>query len=134
MRIGELAARSGLTTKTLRFYEQAGVLPQPKRRHSGYRDYDEAALGRLRFIRAGQAAGLTLAELRGIIVIREDTGPPCEHVTTLLDLHLADLDTRIRELTAMLKEVCRLRARAEILNPADCDDTLVCHVITATAS
>ncbi len=61
MRIGELAARSGLTAKTIRFYEQAGVLPEPARQPSGYRSYDDTALDRLRFVRAAQAAGLTLA-------------------------------------------------------------------------
>lgn len=134
MRIGELAARSGLTTKTLRFYEQAGVLPQPERRHSGYRDYDDDALSRLQFIRAGQAAGLTLAELRQVIAVRENTGPPCGHVTALLDAHLADLDMRIAELESIRAEVRRLRQRADTLDPADCSDNAVCHVIPADQS
>ncbi len=76
MRIGELARRSGLTTKALRFYEQAGVLPEPERQPSGYRDYDESALARLRFVRAAQAAGLTLAEIRQVFDVREQTGRP----------------------------------------------------------
>ena len=85
MRIGELATRTGLTVKALRFYEAAGVLPATERRPSGYRDYDEAALTRLRFVRAAQAAGLTLAEIRQIVTVREHHGPPCRHVTALLD-------------------------------------------------
>lgn len=58
MRIGELAGRAGVTAKTLRFYEQAGVLPAPGRTPAGYRDYDEAALDVLRFVRAAKAAGV----------------------------------------------------------------------------
>ncbi len=129
MRIGELARRAGTTTKTLRFYEQAGLLPEPDRTPSGYRDYDPAALDRLAFVKAAQAAGLTLAEIRAIVAIREAQGPPCEHVVGLLDAHAADLDQRITELTDLRLEVERLRARARDLDPAACGAAAVCHVI-----
>lgn len=129
MRIGELALRSGLTAKTLRFYEQAGVLPEPERNPSGYRDYDESAMTRLRFVKAAQAAGLTLAEIRQVIDVRDQTGPPCRHVTELLDTHALDLDRRIAELTALREEVRRLRNRADRLDPASCPPAAVCQVI-----
>lgn len=129
MRIGQLAERAGLTTKALRFYEQSGVLPAPTRTSSGYRDYDETALTRLRFVRAAQAAGLTLAEIGTVIAVREDQGPPCGHVTALLDRHAAALDERIVELQATRVEVRRLRTRATILDPASCCEDGVCNVI-----
>ena len=56
MRIGELAVASGTTTKTLRFYEEAGLLPAPERTANGYRDYTPAALARLDFVRRGRTA------------------------------------------------------------------------------
>ena len=129
MRIGELAERAGTTTKTLRFYEQAGLLPEPARTPSGYRNYDDAALDKLTCIRAAQAAGLSLPEIREVIALRDDTGPPCQHVTALLAAHAADLDARIAELTALRDDVRRLRARALHLDPAACTDGAVCHVI-----
>ena len=129
MRIGELAARAELTVKTVRFYESAGVLPEPARLASGYRDYNDHALSRLRFIKAAQAAGLTLAEIRQIITVREHSGPPCRHVTDLLDTHAAELDHRIAELTALRDDIRRLRARADRLNPADCAQDTVCHIL-----
>lgn len=129
MRIGQLADRAGMTTKTLRFYEQAGLLPAPHRTPSGYRDYGEAALDRLQFIRAAQAAGLTLAEVTDVIAVRDRTGPPCEHVAALLDEHAANLDRRIAELTALRDDVQRLRHRARTLDPAACHDDKICHVI-----
>lgn len=129
VRIGELAELTGLTVKTLRFYEQAGVLEPPPRGTSGYRDYDEAVLARLRFVKAAQAAGLSLAEIRQVIAVREDTGPPCEHVTALLVAHAADLDRRIAELTALRADVHRLRERAGQLDPAQCGAASVCYVI-----
>jgi DNA-binding transcriptional MerR regulator len=132
VRIGELARRTRLTAKTIRFYEQAGVLPEPARRPSGYRDYDDSALARLRFVRAAQAAGLTLAEIRRVIDLREQAGPPCRDVAELLDAHAADLDHRIAELSALREEVQHLRQRADGLDPAACTDAAVCHVIPAS--
>lgn len=132
MRIGELASRAGVSAKVLRFYEQAGVLPAPARTASGYRDYEPAAADRLRFVKASQAAGLTLAEIRQIVVLREQVGPPCAHVVGLLDRHAADIDARIAELAVTRAEVQRLRQRALTLDPATCGDVDVCQVIPST--
>ena len=131
MRIGELAERTGTTTKTLRFYEQAGLLPAPQRTAAGYRDYDSGVVERLSFVKAAQAAGLTLAEIRGVIAVRELSGPPCEHLTALLERHAVELDQRIGELAALREEVERLRERASGLDPAACTTDGVCHVIPA---
>ena len=128
MRIGELARRTGTTTKTLRFYEQARLLPEPARTPAGYREYDEPVVERLRFVQAAQAAGLTLAEIRGIIAVREDAGLPCGHVAALLETHAAELDQRIAELTALREELHRLRVRARTLDPGQCQENGVCHV------
>lgn len=129
MKIGELANRAGISTKALRFYEAQGVLPEPHRTTSGYRDYDLRALQRLRFVRGAQVAGLTLAEIRQIVVAREQLGPPCEHVAGLLDRHAADLDARIAELASTRAEVERLRKRALTLDSSTCGDDAVCHLI-----
>lgn len=68
MRIGELAVASGTTTKTLRFYEEAGLLPAPERTANGYRDYTPAALARLDFVRRGRTADLDrqIADLQAL--------------------------------------------------------------------
>lgn len=134
MRIGELAQQAGVTTKALRFYEQAGVLPEPARSPSGYRDYDETALARLRFMKGAQAAGLTLAEIVQIVAVREAQGPPCGHVVALLDRHTVDLDRRITELVSARDDVERLRERAAMLDPADCAADGICHVIPTKVS
>jgi DNA-binding transcriptional MerR regulator len=130
VRIGELARRAGTSARTLRFYEQAGLLPAPLRTPSGYRDYDDAAVDRLAFVRAAQAAGLTLAEIREVVAVREAQGPPCAHVVGLLDRHADELDARIAELEATRAEVRRLRDRAATLDPAACVDADVCTVLT----
>lgn len=133
VRIGEVARRAGVSTKALRFYEQAGVLPEPARTPSGYRDYDSAALGRLRFVKAAQGAGLTLAEIVQIVAVREAQGPPCAHVVALLDWHAAELDRRISHLTSARADIDRLRTRADHLDPAACTPEGVCHVIPTSS-
>ncbi|SKL51275.1 transcriptional regulator [Mycobacteroides abscessus subsp. bolletii] len=67
MQISELARRTDVPVKTLRFYETEGLLPAPTRRGNGYRDYSPEFEGRLRFIRQAQTAGLTLAQIREIL-------------------------------------------------------------------
>ena len=70
MRIGELAERAGTSVKTIRYYDRVGVLAPSARSASGYRLYSEDALDRYRFVRAAQAVGLRLGEIREIIALR----------------------------------------------------------------
>lgn len=121
MRIGELAGLSGVTAKTIRFWESAGLLADPSRTPSGYRDYDPEVVGRLSFIRHAQAAGLTLAEIRKILAISDDGEPPCGHVTDLIHQHLTEVDERIRELTQTRSLLDQLAQRAKDQDPTDCD-------------
>jgi MerR family transcriptional regulator, copper efflux regulator len=79
VRIGDLARRSGVTAKTIRYYEPIGLVEPPARTPAGYRDYEPAALERLEFIRAAQAVGLTLGEIRSIIALRDGGQTPCGH-------------------------------------------------------
>ena len=129
MRIGALAAAAGVTTKTIRFYEQAGLLPDPPRTSAGYRDYPPPAADRLAFIREAGASGLTLAEIRGVLAIRDAGEPPCRHVAVLIDNHLSQIDQRITELLAARGVLEDLRTRASGLDPADCAPDDVCAII-----
>jgi MerR family transcriptional regulator, copper efflux regulator len=129
MRIGELAAVSGVTAKTIRYYEDIGVLDAPARTPSGYRNYTREATDRLGFIRSAQAVGLTLGEIRGIVALRDRGATPCAHVLELITARAADLDRRISQLQRLRTELGRLVARAKHLDPADCDPRRVCHLI-----
>ena len=129
MRIGELAVASGTTTKTLRFYEEAGLLPAPARTTNGYRDYTPAALARLDFIRRGRTAGLTLAQIREILNIRDAGVAPCQHVDALLEAHLGDLDRQIADLQALRHTVAHLHHSATTSDPTNCDATTVCRYL-----
>lgn len=129
MQIGELAQRSGLSVKTLRYYEEIGVLAPPARTASGYRDYDDDTVGRLQFVRAAQAIGLTLGEIREVIAFRERGEAPCGHVLDVILHHAAEVDCRIAELQRLRADLDRLARRARTLDPADCPVSVVCHVL-----
>jgi MerR family copper efflux transcriptional regulator len=130
MRIGELAEQAGISTKAIRYYEQIGILTPPARTPSGYRSYDQTALGQLGFVRAAQALGLTLGEIRQIIAFRDGGTAPCAHVTELLQRHAADLDARIRKLQQLRGEFRQLAERATTLDLEHCPPERVCHIIT----
>ncbi len=129
MRIGEVAATVGVTAQTIRFYERKGLLPPSQRTANGYRTYDEQTLTRLRFIRHGQDAGLTLLEITAIIDLRGTGASPCAHVSELLSTKLHEVQTRQRELAALEAELHTLVSRGARLDPADCTDTEICHLI-----
>jgi MerR family transcriptional regulator, Zn(II)-responsive regulator of zntA len=129
MRIGELAEAAGTTTKTLRFYEKSGLLPPTERAANGYRDYGPAALSRLDFIRRGRAAGLTLAQIREVIDIRETGDAPCHHVHQLLTERLADIDRQIADLQALRATLSRQREQTETADPSTCAAETVCRYL-----
>ncbi|MCA1682686.1 MAG: heavy metal-responsive transcriptional regulator [Actinobacteria bacterium] len=129
MFIGELAGRTGVSPKTVRYYEDIGLLPPPARTAGGYRDYDEVAVDRLAFVKSAQAAGLTLAEIRTVIGIRDQGTAPCSHVAGLLAQKERAVAEQVDTLQALLAELRRLRRRAAGLDPAACDPRRVCEVL-----
>lgn len=129
MRIGEAAATAGMTTKALRFYEENGLLPATARSANGYREYSRDSVARLEFIRRGRAAGLALAQIRGILSLRDAGQAPCTHVRDLFARQLADIDQQIAELTALRETVAGLDASASVADPASCDSARVCSYL-----
>lgn len=127
MRIGDLAASTGVSTKTLRYYEQQRLLPQPDRLPNDYRDYDDTAIGRVDFIRQAQAAGFTLAQIREILDIGDRGEAPCAHVDALIRNRLGQIEQRITELIATRKVLRQLARRSEQLDASDCGG--YCHII-----
>lgn len=133
MKIGELARRTDLTTKTIRYYEAIGLIPEPNRDTNDYRDYSDRAIELLLFIRDAQATGLTLTEIASILELREEGHGTCAHVVDLLERHLSDLDRHIEELHETRERLTELTDRARLLNPADCTEPIRCQTIAAAA-
>ena len=131
MLIGDVTRRSGVPAKTLRYYEDIGLLHTPARTPSGYRTFDDSVLDRLAFIRSAQAIGLSLGEIRSIVALRDDGETPCCHVLELLRARSSEIGRTIRDLRTLQLELTRLVERAEDLDPADCDPQRICHLISA---
>lgn len=129
MRIGELSKRAGIPTKTIRYYEDIGLLPEPPRTGSGYRDDDPSALERVGFIRAARSVGLSLGEIREVLAFRDRGETPCAHVTALIERHAAKLAERIAALEAMRGDLERLSQRARAASPAGARRATFCHII-----
>ncbi|MER5184508.1 heavy metal-responsive transcriptional regulator [Streptomyces sp. NPDC002896] len=133
MRTGELANVCGLTAKTIRFYEQAGLMPEPPRTAGGYRDYPPQTAHRLAFIRQAQAAGLTLAEIRSVLALRDSGEAPCTHVAGLIEKHLADIERRMAELRKTRTALRALSERAVATDPSTCTEADICRIIDTPA-
>jgi MerR family copper efflux transcriptional regulator len=87
--IGQVARRAGVSIDTIRFYERQGVLEQPLRRDSGYRQYSEEIVRRIRFIQRAKLLGFSLKEIAGLLMLRVDEQTSCEQVK---EATLAKLD------------------------------------------
>jgi MerR family copper efflux transcriptional regulator len=129
MRIGEAAAAARMTTKALRFYEDRGLLPRTDRAANGYRDYDAEIIVRLKFIRRGRAAGLSLAQISGILAVHDRGTAPCTHVRDALAGQPADLDNQIAGLTALRTTIAAFHDAAAAGDPAACDPDRICSYL-----
>ncbi|WP_448098210.1 heavy metal-responsive transcriptional regulator [Luteibacter yeojuensis] len=96
--IGRIAQSAGVAIDTIRFYEREGLLPEPRRRPSGYREYDQSAVSRLRFIRRAKDLGFTLEEIRELLALSADRHGGVEGVRERAAARLHAIDERIAEL------------------------------------
>lgn len=129
MQIGETAAAAGMTAKTLRFYEDSGLLPPADRTPNGYRSYTRKTVDRLEFIRRGRAAGLTLAQIGDVLSIRDVGQSLCVHVQDVLAMRLFSLDAQIAELTALRETVAEMLDTAVAGDPDICDPARICSYL-----
>lgn len=107
MRIGAAAIASGCHIETIRYYERIELLPRAARTGSGYRDYTDAEVERLRFITRGRELGFSLDEIRSLLDLTEDASLSCTDVDRIAREHLADIQQRMRELRRMAGELKR---------------------------
>ena len=129
MHIGKLAREAGFTPKTIRFYEEQGLMAPPHRTESGYRDYGTEAVSRLDFIRKSKRMGLSLEEIRGILNLHERTEPTCVHVRSLLDEKLDQVRRAIGDLKAFEVELTQLRDDAGSLDDCRPSGGRICGII-----
>ena len=121
MKIGDLARAVGTTVKTIRFYEDAGLIRAAPRTESGYRIYEKADVERLGFIRSAKRLGMSLEEIRGVLQLHDLNEPTCVHVRALLDDKIARIELALKELRDFRRELASLRDKAGDLE--DCCPT-----------
>ncbi len=103
MKIGALARAAGVGIDAIRFYEREGVLPEPARRPSGYREYEEATVQDLRFIKRAKQLGFSLGEISELLAMERNPKATAGDVQRLAEEKLAELDDKIRSLKRMKK-------------------------------
>jgi Hg(II)-responsive transcriptional regulator len=106
--IGQIARRADVGVETVRFYERQGLLEQPDRRSSGYRQYTEDAVRRLQFIKRAKAVGFTLREIADLIALRLDPTTTRAEVRKQAEGKLAAIDRKIDDLRRMRAALFRL--------------------------
>lgn len=106
--IGQLARAAEVGVETIRFYERKGLLVQPPRRRSGYRQYPPQAVQRVRFIRRAKELGFTLTEIRELLQLRVDPATTCADVRGMARAKIADIEGRMTELEKMKRVLDRL--------------------------
>jgi len=124
MKIGALAGRSGLPVKTLRYYEDLGLLPAIGRSEGGYRLFAEESLRRLQFIRKLKTLGLSLEEIQGCLAVHDAGDLPCGDIAIQLESQIERIDGQIKELGQLRKQLKGLLAGWQS-DPAK-DDAVIC--------
>jgi MerR family transcriptional regulator, copper efflux regulator len=135
MKIQEFAQLTGLSSKTIRYYETIGILSSPQRAPNGYREYSEQDLARARFVAGARSLDLSLEEIREILAMQDRREAPCR---TLLDLieHKANyIEERIRLLKQMEVDLRELHQLGLTFPTDDVDGkNCICHLVSEHSS
>ena len=127
-RIGEVAAKAGITVDTLRYYEKLGVLPRTRRTMSGLRQYGDDVLRQVRFIQEARALGLTLNDVRQLVGDQGRVGRDrCRKVRDLLSVRLKDVDAKLAQLRSFRQT---LQSHLEACEDALAHENPACPVIS----
>jgi DNA-binding transcriptional MerR regulator len=134
MQIKELSDRTGLQDKTIRFYEEVGVLPPPKRLPNGYRDYGEADVERVKFVAGLRRLDFSLDDVSEILAMRDRREAPCRVVLSTLSVKADEIAQRIAELSRLEKDLRQLYSLGLTFPTDDVDGkNCVCHLISEKA-
>ena len=120
LNIGEAAARSGVSAKMVRHYESLGLLPKVRRTDSGYRQYGEAEVHTLRFIRRARNLGFSMTEIAELLKLWQNRRRSSAAVKRIAQAHVADLERRIAEMRAMKEALEQLAASCHGDHRPDC--------------
>ncbi len=131
MQISELAERTNVPAKTIRYYEEMGLLPPPTRKPNGYREYREVDVDRLRLVAGARRLDFSLAEISEIIDLRDHQIAPCGVLLDLLDQKAEEISQRILELQRVQKDLESLYSVGLTFPTDDVEGkNCVCHLVS----
>ena len=134
MEIHELEARTGVRAKTIRYYEQAGVLPPPQRKPNGYREYDGNDVERLKFVAGARQLDFSLDDIAEILALRDRREAPCRVVLDLLEQKAREIARRIEELQKLETDLLDLHKLGATFPLDDvAGKHCVCHLVSSRA-
>jgi len=125
--IGVVAKESGVPIKTIRYYEELGLLKASGRTEGGFRLFHSDVFARLNFIKRAQSLGLTLSEIKEFLNVHDQGDLPCEHIKVKLQDKLVDIDKQIRQLIILKQELEGLLSGWETI-PETSEET-ICPII-----
>ena len=130
MVIHELAQHTGVSAKTIRYYESIHLLPRPKRASNNYRQYEPADLERLRFIASARALGFSLEDISEILAARDNGIAPCQRVLNTIGQRINEIDQRITALLILRDSLHQLQSEGAILPLDDVSgEHCICYLL-----
>ena len=131
MQINEFSKVTGISDKTIRYYEEIGVLPLPRRLANGYRDYEEVDMERVKFVAGLRRLDFSLGDISEIVGMRARREAPCKVVLDLLSAKADEISQRIIELSRLEKDLRRLHSLGLTFPTDDVDGKkCVCHLVS----
>ena len=130
MQIKELAQQIGVSAKTIRYYESVGLMPPPERGENNYRQYDDVAAERLRFIAIARNLGIAIKDIAEILAARDDGIAPCGRVLDILSRQLSEIDRRIADMLKLREVLQEIQQEGTVLPKDDVQgDHCVCYLV-----
>jgi len=131
MKIQEFSQQTGLSAKTIRYYESIGILPSPRRAPNGYREYDEQYLERARFVAGVRSLDLSLDEIAEILSMQDRREAPCRTLLNLIEQKADQIEERIRLLVQMEGDLRQLHKLGLTFSTDDIDGKdCICHLVS----
>jgi DNA-binding transcriptional MerR regulator len=134
MQIHELERFTGVSAKTIRYYEEIALLPPPNRKPNGYRDYSETDVDRLKLVSGARRLDFSIAEIKEILDLRDRGIAPCGVLLELLDHKANEINHRIEELKEMQADLNNLYSLGATYPTDDVEGkNCVCHLVKTHA-
>lgn len=120
MNIGEVAAETGITSKSIRYYESIGLIPEAQRTDGGYRQYSDKDVQTLHFVRRARNLGFTVGEVEELLSLYRDRNRASADVRDIAIKHITDLDKKVAELEGMRATLTHLVEKCHGDDRPDC--------------